>query len=205
MMHPYGSWTCCRFLVDKRCCDCATTNLFFDKANILISSPVKRKGCFPAFHSSVGFGSLQRSSALEMRFFLLSLEKNGLPYCFGVCQVLVMRTLVHRTILFPCVFQAVLANCEVLDFLMIARLDLNQYEGDGNVFQDVSLLVNKTRHQETLKSALRKKNATVADAITVTWCSKSPPVFRGKMKVKVTFIFCLYFPKNWGSDLRQKG
>lgn len=36
-------------------------------------------------------------------------------------------------------------------FLMIARLDLNQYEGDGNVFQDVSLLVNKTRHQETLK------------------------------------------------------
>lgn len=61
---------------------------------------------------------------------------------------------------------------------MIARLDLDQYEGDGNVFQDVSMLVNKMCHQETLKTALKKKNAMVADAITVSWCSKSPLVFR---------------------------
>lgn len=45
-------------------------------------------------------------------------------------------------------------------------------------------------HQKMLKSALKKKNATVADAITVICCSKSPPGFGGKRKVKVTkFVF----------------
>lgn len=36
---------------------------------------------------------------------------------------------------------------------MIARLDLNQYEGDGNVFQDVSLLVNKMLYPVPSKNA----------------------------------------------------
>lgn len=36
---------------------------------------------------------------------------------------------------------------------MIARFDLNQYEGDGNVFQDVSLLVNKMLYPVPSKDA----------------------------------------------------
>lgn len=40
-------------------------------------------------------------------------------------------------------------------------------------------------HQKMLKSALKKqKNATVVDAIIVICCSKSPPVYRGKMEEK---------------------
>lgn len=88
---------------------------------------------------------------------------------------------------------------------MIARLDLNQYEGDGNVFQDVSLLVNEMLylcHQKMLKSALKKqKNATLADAIMAICSSKSSPVCGGKMEVKITAKRSLFL-KIWLLALR---